>query len=253
MRVFLCGNGPNAVEIARYLAGHPDAELIGGAVHPAARSRNANELRGLVGAPVLEGREINSDAGLETLAGLEPDVLLSVHFGYLIGKRALAAATHAINVHPAYLPHGRGANPNVWAIVEGSPAGVTIHVMEEALDTGDILAQCEVPYDGSDTGESLYARLLEAELELFADMWPRFVAGEIEPRPQATGGSSHIQKELLELDRLDLDEVLPVRTVLNRLRARSFPPHDGCFVEEADGKRTYYRLQPYRRTDDPTS
>jgi len=250
VRVFLCGNGPSAVAIARWLAERDDAELVGGAIHPAEAGRNTDELRARLAGPVLEGKAINSDAGLEQLEALRPDVLLSVHFGYIVGARALAAPRHTMNIHPAYLPHGRGANPNVWALVEESPAGVTIHEMEQTLDTGAIWAQYEVPYDWSDTGETLYDRLLAAELTLFHETWPRFAAGELKSRPQEAGGSSHRQKELKTLDRLDLEEATTVRALLNRLRARTFPPHDGCYVEEEDGTRTYFRLLADRRTPD---
>ena len=41
----------------------------------------------------------------------------------------------------SYLPWNRGADPNFWSILEDTPKGVTIHIMDESIDTGDILYQ----------------------------------------------------------------------------------------------------------------
>ena len=251
MRVFFCGNGPSAVAIGRYLAGRDDARLVGCAVHPAGRARNVDEIRALCGGLVLVGPEINSERGLARLRELTPDVILSVHFGYVLGRDVLGAVRYPLNLHPSLLPHGRGANPDVWTIVEGAPAGVTLHVMAEKVDAGEILAQCRIASDWTDTAETLYRRLLAAELELFEQAWPPLVAGELTPSPQRGGGSRHTTKELQRLDRLDPDEVTTVRDLLNRLRARTFPPHDGCYIESDSGERTYFRLFPYREPGEP--
>jgi methionyl-tRNA formyltransferase len=249
VRVFLCGNGPSAVEIARYLAARPEDALVGCALHPPERARDAEALRAICGAPVIVGPEINQPRGLALLREASPDVLLSVHFGYLLRRAALQSAPRALNLHPALLPHGRGANPDVWAIVESTPAGVSLHEMSEEVDAGDVLAQCEVSVSVSDTAESLYRRLLEAEVRLFEEAWPRFASGELVGRRQPPGAAAHRRKDLERLDRLDPDEVTTVRALLDRLRARTFPPHDGCYLETEEG-RVYFRLQPYRKPEE---
>lgn len=49
-----------------------------------------------------------------------------------------------INLHISYLPYNRGADPNLWSWLDGTPHGVTIHLMDETIDTGDILVQREI-------------------------------------------------------------------------------------------------------------
>ena len=61
-----------------------------------------------------------------------------------------------INLHPALLPHNRGRFPNIWSIVSKTPAGVTLHYIDEGIDTGDVIAQKEVPVEVTDTGAELF-------------------------------------------------------------------------------------------------
>ena len=59
------------------------------------------------------------------------------------------------------LPYNRGMHPWYWSIVDETPAGVTIHFIDENIDEGHIIAQKEVLIDPTDTGESLYGKLLK--------------------------------------------------------------------------------------------
>src|SRR4029078_10124193 len=104
----------------------------------------------------------------------------------------------ALNVHPALLPYNRGATQNVWPLVDGTPAGTTLHVMEPEIDTGAIVAQRSVETFPSDTAATLYERLEEASFQLFVQTWPAI--RDHEPWPQPGGGTSHRQSELASLD-----------------------------------------------------
>ena len=89
-------------------------------------------------------------------------------FGYILRPNFLRLIPRGcVNVHPALLPYNRGAYPNVWSIVDGSPAGVTIHFVDEGIDTGDIIAQAQVVIEPVDTGESLYRKLERGAVALF--------------------------------------------------------------------------------------
>jgi methionyl-tRNA formyltransferase len=101
-----------------------------------------------------------------------------------------------INLHPSYLPFGRGYNPNYWTIVEGSPIGVTIHYIDAGIDTGDILLQTQVFYDQSDTLKTTYDRLRYFMVELFRASWEHLRVGNIPAKRQNIGeGSLHMKKE----------------------------------------------------------
>lgn len=96
-----------------------------------------------------------------------------------------------INLHISLLPWNRGADPNLWSFLADTPKGVTIHYMDESLDTGDILLQKEIGYDESDSLRTTYQRLsLEVE-NLFRVHWPAIAEGKIEPFQQIGSGSYH--------------------------------------------------------------
>src|SRR5690606_7176717 len=148
-----------------------------------------------------------------------------------------------LNLHPSYLPYNRGAHPNVWSIVEETPAGVTLHYVDAGIDTGDIVAQREVPVAPSDTGGSLYRKLERAGLELLQEAWPHIKAGRVRRQPQPRDrGTFHRVAQLGELDRIDLDKEYRARDLINLLRARTFPPYKGAYFED-QGRRVYIRLE----------
>ena len=63
-----------------------------------------------------------------------------------------------INTHPSLLPYNRGKHYNFWALVEQCPFGVSLHMVEKGIDSGDIVAQRVIDYSWEDTGETLIAK-----------------------------------------------------------------------------------------------
>ena len=96
------------------------------------------------------------------------DVVVSGHCKQLFPAQ-LVNGTRCINIHPGLNPHNRGWFPQVFSILNGKPLGATIHVIDEALDHGPILAQKEVPVFSWDTSLSAYQRVQEAEKKLIED------------------------------------------------------------------------------------
>lgn len=162
--------------------------------------------------------------------------MVSAGFRHIVSERQLSAAGDACNVHISLLPWGRGAHPNVWMIADGEPAGVTVHRMVPAVDAGPIFAQRRVPTTFADTAASLYDRLQDAAVDLFARTWPALRNHDIEPEPQPDGGSYHVISELAEVADIDLDEHVTWRRAMNVMRALTFPPYENLVVE-VDGTR----------------
>ena len=74
-----------------------------------------------------------------------------------------------INTHPSYLPYCRGKNYNFWAIVDEAPFGVTLHMVDDGIDTGDIIFQKKIMYDWVDNGETLFSKAQKEMYNLFID------------------------------------------------------------------------------------
>lgn len=204
-------------------------------------------------ANLPESRVFRGKGGLQQakplLSRLDLDYVLGIHYPYLVKRAFLQIPKHGfLNLHPAYLPFNRGWHTPSWAILEGTPAGATLHVMSEELDRGDILHQKRVEVGPADTADSLYQRLKQAEFEVFREAWPAvrdFVATRT---PQGkTAGTVHRRQELLEADvaELDLDKSYLLRDLLRRLRALTTSDlSEACyFVEEGRRFRVAVRIE----------
>jgi phosphoribosylglycinamide formyltransferase-1 len=110
-------------------------------------------------------------------------VTLVCHAGYMriVGKAYLARFPNAVlNIHPALLPSFPGLNAQRQALVHGvKVSGVTVHIVEEGMDTGPIVVQAAVPVEESDTEETLSARMLTVEHRVYPEAVRLFCAGRI--------------------------------------------------------------------------
>lgn len=97
----------------------------------------------------------------------------------------------AVNLHIGYLPWNRGAHPNVWSALEGTPSGVTLHHMDAGVDTGDVIAQERVLLADDLTLRASYGVLRAAAEGMFGRVWPEFVAGRASRTKQVGAGTYH--------------------------------------------------------------
>lgn len=188
---------------------------------------------------------------LDLLKRLEPDMAVAAGFGEIVPPEYLDVPRRGcVNVHPGYLPHARGYNPNVWSIVEGIPAGVSIHVMAEAVDAGDIIARRKVASSFADTGKSLYERMERAAVDLFTETWPAIEAGEANRIQQdESAARTHYKREFSDLCEIDPHETYEAKELLDVLRALTFPPFENAYME-VDGKKYTIDVDIREYTDD---
>jgi methionyl-tRNA formyltransferase len=216
-------------------------------MHSAERGKFSNEIRAsaaAAGAEIFSADSLRDPDGLKKIAATKPDMGFSIMFGYLLKPDFLSLLPRGcLNLHPAFLPFNRGAHPNVWSIVDRTPAGVTVHFIDEGVDTGDIVCQKKVPILATDTGESLYHKLESAGLELLQEAWPTIANGKFKRTPQpADSATSHKSSDVARIDEIDLQKSYKAEDLLNILRARTFPPHAGAFFRR-DGRKVYIRIQ----------
>ena len=246
MRIVFFGNNRVGLETLQYLMDRDD-EVVGLVVHPAGRSRFRNEIVSASGLPsdrVWEAGTLRQPGTAGAIAELNAEIGVSAFFGHILQTDILNLfPSGVINLHPAYLPYNRGAYPNVWSIVDGTPAGVTLHYIDAGVDTGDLISRREVEKLPTDTGASLYSRLENACIDLFEQTWPLLLNGEISRIEQSGDeGTSHRMKDVDGIDEIDLNATFKAGDLINILRARTFPPHAGAYYLEHDS-RVYLRLQ----------
>ena len=100
------------------------------------------------------------------------DFIVCYGYQHIISKNIIERVSgQIINLHISFLPWNRGADPNIWSIVEDTPKGATVHYIDEGIDTGDIIAQARIEFSDNETLESSYWSLRRLIEELFIENW----------------------------------------------------------------------------------
>jgi methionyl-tRNA formyltransferase len=180
--------------------------------------------------PVIQPEKIKKNDDFQSrLAALRPDAIIAVGYGRIIPPWMLALPTFGnINVHASLLPKYRGAAPVQWAIAQGEAVtGVTTMLLNEGLDTGDILLQKEMAIRTEDTSVTLWPRLAE----MGADLLIATLRG-LEQKSIAAVPQDHTQATLAPILKKEDGQVDFNRTateIHNRLRG--FQPWPGAYAK----------------------
>ena len=144
---------------------------------------------------IVDGHEVwHTDTPLGDIEGY--DIVLG--FGYthmLKGDVLKNDSCPIVNLHTSYLPFNRGTHPNFWSFYDGTPSGVTIHLInegvEKGIDTGDVLFQSHVKFDAEEkTFRQTYKRFVPSLLPVLSPIILYFVIlsiGGIEAALSAVG------------------------------------------------------------------
>jgi methionyl-tRNA formyltransferase len=196
IRVVFFGTSTFAIPSLEKLFKEPDMELVavitqpdkpagrGKKITPPPVKKKAIEL-GLESI-VFQPSRIRNEEFYNFFRSLNPDVAVVVAYGKLIPKEVFDFPKYkTLNLHASLLPKYRGAAPIHRAIMAGEKiTGNTIMLINEGLDSGDILSQQEEPIYESDNIVTLSERLAKNGSELLAETLKRWVKGEIKPIPQ---------------------------------------------------------------------
>lgn len=258
MNVIFFGTGPMGWDVfwhtvAMSAPTQLDYRVTGIVRHPDRRIQPEPEAEAQVNFAALETfRDFNIAVPAETgspeflswLKDLQPTLGVAAQFRFKLPKAVLDLfPLGIINIHTGYLPYNRGNYPNVWPIIDGTPAGASLHYMDEGIDTGPVIVGEQVPVEPWDTGESLHRKLQGKGVELFRQQWGQVVAeaklGRRVPAEVLTEqGTSHKRADVDALDALSHGGVelsdQSLGHVLNVLRARTFPPYRGAWFEAKD-------------------
>ena len=246
MRILFLGNNWVAWQVAKWLK-EQNEQTVGLVIHPPQKRKYGDEIvRSAQVGPecIFDASRLRQPKVLQAIKALRPDIGLSVLFGYILRPEFLDLfPAGVVNLHPAYLPYNRGAYPNVWSIVERTPAGVTLHYIDAGVDTGDIIAQRRVPIELVDTGETLYRKLERASVELFKETWPLIRSGQAPRIPQdKREGTYHHTRDVERIDHIDLNHTYAARELIDIIRARTFTPYPSAYFIH-QGRKVYLRLQ----------
>jgi phosphoribosylglycinamide formyltransferase 1 len=177
--VLVSGSGTNLQALLD--AGLPVAAVASN--RPGVRALERTEAAGVPGEvfeldayPDRETRDLAMAAWLE-----EQGAELVVCAGYMhLLTPAFLERFRCVNVHPSLLPAFPGAHPVEEALAAGvAETGVTVHFVDEGVDTGPVIAQERVPVEPGDTPDALHRRLQAVEHRLLPEVVGRYLAGSL--------------------------------------------------------------------------
>jgi methionyl-tRNA formyltransferase len=136
---------------------------------------------------------INDPDTCARMQGLRPDWIIVAGFGEILRKPVLAIPRKGVlNVHPSFLPQYRGPTPCYWVIKnKEKTTGVTVHHVDEGIDTGDIIRQVEVPIRHHESERSLEQRLSTLGARVLIETLDSLTAGNATRTKQIQEDSSY--------------------------------------------------------------
>ncbi len=181
-----------------------------------------------LGLTVVTPATLKGEEAANSLAGLEPDIVVVSAYAKLLPESILSIPQYGcLNVHPSLLPRHRGASPIPAAILAGDKVtGVTIMLMDRGLDTGPVLCHTEVPIADSDTTGSLTAKLSLVAASLLVEVIPRWVGGDIKSEPQNDARATYSSP--IDKDSGKIDWKKPAGLLW--LEIRAYNPWPGSFT-----------------------
>ncbi|UCC65953.1 MAG: methionyl-tRNA formyltransferase [Deltaproteobacteria bacterium] len=146
-----------------------------------------------LGLPVLQPERVKDQDFISLLKELHPELIVVAAFGQILPSALLEIPPlGCVNVHPSLLPKYRGAAPINWAIIKGEArTGVTTYLMDEGMDTGDILLVQEAEVGRDETAQELGERLAELGAKLLLETIRGLKEGTLQPIPQDEEGASY--------------------------------------------------------------
>ncbi len=148
-----------------------------------------------LGLPLWQAEKVRDQAFLDRLKEARPDFIVTAAYGRILTSAVLAVPRFgAVNVHASLLPQYRGASPVQRSIINGdSRTGVSIMLMDEEMDHGDILARAEIEIPEYITTDLLMHRLGELGAKTLPETLIRFARGEINPEAQNHEAATYVK------------------------------------------------------------
>ena len=222
-RFLVVGNGQPALALVDELIATDRVELaalLTSEPNGRAASQAAKE-----SVPIYPEGLLRDVSRLEELDLLGCDWLLCANTTCIVPREVLAwFPERALNFHPGLLPAYAGLHSHQWAIRNGETEfGVTIHMIEPGLDTGDVIAVRRFAIRPEDTGLSLYRIGMKTGSRLFTEVLRAILAGDPLPRQRQDLSKRRLYRHADATDGR-IDWTLPAHRVVDFIRAGNYYP-----------------------------
>lgn len=172
-------------------------------------------------------RKFATERGLSVLELKETYEIENLYFFSLqydkILRPNLFMTKNLFNIHFSFLPEFKGMYPSIMPILNGKDySGVTLHFIDEGIDTGDIISQTKFTIDITDTARSLYFKYMKHGFELFKANFDLLLKGEFVSRPQSALNSTYFSQGSLNFSDIKIDLNKTSFEIHNQFRAFIF-------------------------------
>ena len=176
------------------------------------------------GLPVSQPQKVKEQRFLDMFYQFKPDMVVVAAFGQILPKAIIDFPRFGcLNIHPSLLPKYRGAAPLNWSIIRGeTKTGVTIMLMDEGMDSGDILTQEETAIGKDETVGELHDRLSILGATLLIQTIDRVVSGTARRQPQDACGVTFAPRLTKETGKINWHA--GVSDIINLIRGLSPAP-----------------------------
>ena len=125
------------------------------------------------------------------------DLIISFGYRYIIPNETIINSCPIINLHISYLPFNRGSHPNFWSHFDETPSGVTIHLIDDGIDTGLYLFRERVFFNIKKlTFKESYQILINKIESLFIHNIDQILSLDFEPKKYEEKGTFHSSADL---------------------------------------------------------
>lgn len=228
MQVIFFGTPQFAVPTLEALIKHPDFEVIAVVTQPdKRRGRGSQTIPSAVkkvavehNITVWQPKSVKKNRQtLDKLQQAQADAFVVVAYGQILSKVILdMPRLGCINVHGSLLPKYRGAAPIQWSIHHGdTETGITTMLMDEGMDTGDMLLKAETPISLLDNTVDIAIKLAHQGADLLIETLQKLAAGTITPIPQNDAEATYAR--LIEKSDYTIDWNQDALSIHNRVRA----------------------------------
>lgn len=182
------------------------------------------------GIPILKAAKINSDEVIEAVVKCQADLGIIAHFERIIKKCLLTIPKKGfINLHPSLLPNYRGLAPQHYPIIYGeNEVGITVHYVDEGMDTGDIILQKKFPISKDAYVADLHALWMREYKTIVLEALEN-IANNVPVVKQSDEAGSFYPK--MKSEPYPLDKKWTVQMAYNWVRAMSLP-YNGVSYED---------------------
>ena len=171
---------------------------------------------------------------IEDAYKLDNLIFISLHYDKII-KTQKFKTKKLYNIHFSLLPKYKGMHTTAWPIINGEKfTGVTLHKIDNGIDTGDIIYQIKFKIKSNDNAERVFLNYIKNGIILFKKCFNKLLKNKYKSKKQEINNSSYYSKSSINFKNFKIDLNKTAFEVHNELRAYTFKHYQLPIVNQKE-------------------